>query len=237
MSRDWHLLTQNQEYLEVSKNRLNDKPLIWVEQFTEIINSRFRRFETIAINDIGCNVGHFARNVSKLKPKVEYKGLDISNTYLEIARQNFPQYKFVNIDFSQKNIVKNEFRCDISIVSATLEHVKNYKIFLKNIFETTKQLVIIRTFLGQTTKNNLCFKQNALSPYLIRQFTQNDLIQNKYNLDWKHEFKTDKATKSKWKSIENSIRRRQMVIIYKIKTLLFTIELELHTLFNVIYLI
>jgi 2-polyprenyl-3-methyl-5-hydroxy-6-metoxy-1,4-benzoquinol methylase len=215
LNKDWHLITQNDDYLEVSKKRLNEPPLIWVNQFTNIINSNFRKFELITLNDIGCNVGHFARNISKLNPRVKYRGIDISETYLKIAQSNFPKLSFYNFDFSLHNLDQKNFKCDVSVISATLEHISEYENFLKNIFSTTGKLVIIRTFIGSTSKKNYCLKKNAHNPYLIRQFKLSDLINKDFNKSWKYELNKDLATSGVWKNVCNSIRRKQIVIIFK----------------------
>ena len=216
MNKDWHLTTQNDDYLDISKKRLKEPPLIWVNQFTNIINSNFYKFESITINDIGCNVGHFARNISKLNPKVKYRGIDISETYLKIAQSNFPQLNFFNLDFSLYNLSRNKYHCDVSIVSATLEHINDYQNFLKNIFTTTRKMVILRTFVGKTSKKNYCLKKNATNPYLIRQFQITDIVKYRFSNSWNYELQKDLATNGAWKNICNSIRRKQIVMVFMI---------------------
>jgi SAM-dependent methyltransferase len=228
VTKDWHLETQNSDYLDVSEKRLTEPPLIWVNQFTEIINSKFRTSQKIKINDIGCNVGHFARNINELKSDVDYRGIDISDVYLNIARQKFPELRFENQDFSSKELNREKFKCDISIISATLEHIQNYKHFLKNIFSSTQKLVLIRTFVGDESRKEYCQKENALKPYLIRQFKKEQLVNQVFNKEWAVEFHEDKATESKWKNICAEIRRRQIVIVYQLKMFLASIHFELN---------
>ena len=228
MTKDWHLETQNSDYLEVSEKRLAEPPLIWVNQFTEIINSKFGASQEIKVNDIGCNVGHFARNINELKSNVDYRGVDISDVYLNVARQKFPELRFENQDFSSKELNREQFKCDISIVSATLEHVQNYKQFLKNIFSSTQKLVLIRTFLGDESRKDYCQKENALNPYLIRQFKKDQLVNRDFNKKWTVEFREDKATKSKWKNICAEIKRRQIVIVYQLKMFFASIHFEIN---------
>ena len=228
MTKDWHLETQNSDYLDVSEKRLTEPPLIWVNQFTEIINSKFGTYQKIKINDIGCNVGLFARNINELKSNVDYRGIDISDVYLNIARQKFPELRFENQDFSSKELNREQFKCDISIVSATLEHIQNYKQFLKNIFSSTQKLVLIRTFLGDESRKDYCQKENALNPYLIRQFKKDQLVNQDFNKEWTVEFREDKATQSKWKNICAEIKRRQIVIVYQLKMFLASIHFELN---------
>jgi SAM-dependent methyltransferase len=113
---DWHLQTQNSDYLDLSVSRLSSPILIWVSQITDIINSNIENFDNseIQINDIGCNVGHFYRNISEIKRKVKYTGFDISETYLEIGRSHFPEASFVNEDVGGKNF-------DVSKLTSSLK--------------------------------------------------------------------------------------------------------------------
>jgi 2-polyprenyl-3-methyl-5-hydroxy-6-metoxy-1,4-benzoquinol methylase len=228
VTKDWHLETQNSDYLDVSEKRLTEPPLMWVNQFTEIINSKFETSQKIRINDIGCNVGHFARNINELKSNVDYRGIDISDVYLNIAKQKFPELRFENQDFSSKELNREKFKCDISIISATLEHIQNYKHFLKNIFSSTQKLVLIRTFIGDESRKEYCQKENALKPYLIRQFKKEQLVNQVFNKEWAVEFHEDKATESKWKNICAEIRRRQIVIVYQLKMFFASIHFEIN---------
>lgn len=212
----------------MSEKRLTQPPLIWVNQFTEIINSKFETSQKIKINDIGCNVGHFARNINELKSNVDYRGIDISDVYLNIAKQKFPELRFENQDFSSEELNREQFKCDISIVSATLEHVQNYKQFLKNIFSSTQKLVLIRTFLGDESRKDYCQKENALNPYLIRQFKKDQLVNKDFNKKWTVEFREDMATQSKWKNICAEIKRRQIVIVYQLKMFFASIHFEIN---------
>lgn len=210
---DWHALTQNDEYLKLSSQRLSEPPLIWVNQFTQIINDFIDGNKgKYVINDVGCNVGHFARNVKLIDADIDYRGIDISKTYLEIAENHFPELDFYIEDFSQKDLDISQFKCDISVVSATLEHIDDYKQFLENIFKSTSQMVLIRTFLGDSTEMDFCLKDGASESYLIRQFMLSDLIGKSYNKDWISECLDDSATRSQPKIICKSITRTQQIL-------------------------
>jgi 2-polyprenyl-3-methyl-5-hydroxy-6-metoxy-1,4-benzoquinol methylase len=210
---DWHALTQNDEYLKLSSQRLSEPPLIWVNQFTQIINDFVGENKgKYVINDIGCNVGHFARNVELINADIAYRGIDISKTYLEIAKHHFPKLDFYIEDFAQKELKISQFNCDVSVVSATLEHIDDYEQFLSNIFKTTSQMVLIRTFVGETSKMDYCLKEGATQSYLIRQFVLSDLVNKGFNKDWLFEEIVDQATQSKPKVICNSVTRIQQVL-------------------------
>ena len=82
---EWQL-TQNSEYLALLRKRLSEPVLIWVEQFIDIINAYSVNHElqgAIKINDYGCNVGHFCRAITSLMFQADYRGYDISDTYLK----------------------------------------------------------------------------------------------------------------------------------------------------------
>jgi 2-polyprenyl-3-methyl-5-hydroxy-6-metoxy-1,4-benzoquinol methylase len=210
---DWHALTQNEEYLKLSSQRLSEPPLIWVNQFTQIINDFIgEKKGKYVINDIGCNVGHFARNVELINADIAYRGIDISKTYLEIAKHHFPKLDFFIEDFAQKELNIFQFESDISVVSATLEHIDDYEQFLSNIFKTTSQMVLIRTFIGETSEMDYCLKEGATQSYLIRQFVLSDLVNKNFNKDWLFEEIIDEATLSKPKVICNSITRSQQIL-------------------------
>jgi len=80
---------------------------------------------------------------------------------------------------------------------------------------TTRKMVILRTFVGKTSKKSYCLKKNATNPYLIRQFKIDDIVNSKFNKTWNFQLDKDLATKSAWKNICNSITRKQIVIIFK----------------------
>jgi 2-polyprenyl-3-methyl-5-hydroxy-6-metoxy-1,4-benzoquinol methylase len=210
---DWHALTQNDEYLKLSNQRLSQPPLIWVNQFTQIINDFVVENKgKYVINDIGCNVGHFARNVALINSDIAYRGIDISKTYLGIAKNYFPKLDFYIEDFAQKELNISQFNCDISVVSATLEHINDYQQFLINIFKTSRQMVLLRTFIGETSEMDFCLKEGAKQSYLIRQFILSDLVNKDFNKDWLFQEIVDEATLSKTKVICNSITRSQQIL-------------------------
>ena len=210
---DWHTQTQNAEYLTLSIQRLSKPILIWVNQFTQIINDFIGDNKgKHVINDIGCNVGHFSRNVELINSDITYRGIDISKTYIDISKQNFPKLDFYIEDFAQDELNISQFKCDISVVSATLEHIDDYEQFLKNIFQTTSQMVLIRTFIGKTSEMDYCLKEGAAQSYLIRQFVLSDMVLNNCNKDWLFEEIVDEATLGKPKVICDSITRSQQIL-------------------------
>ena len=214
---DWHLNTQNKDYLDLSIKRLNEPALIWVSQFTDIINSKKKSFDKSAlkINDIGCNVGHFYRNINQINSEVEYTGFDISKTYLDIAHNHFPEGNFILEDVGSSKFDKNKYNCDVSIISATLEHIEDYEVFLENIFQSTNDLVLIRTFIGNESRKDYCLKPGANQSYLIRQFKLSELKDKSFNSSWNCDEIEDLATGGVQKQVCDGIDRSQRILSFQ----------------------
>ena len=177
--KDWHS-TQNAAYLDLLESRLKEPRLHWVDQFIEIINREvingdLRGQSLISINDYGCNVGHFFRGIEDIKCAVDYRGFDISDTYLSIARKAFGRQHFHHLDIEQNPMNATWPQSNVAVISATLEHLENYGDALGNILSQTKDLVILRTFVGKVSLMDKCRTIGANSDYLIRQFTIDDL--------------------------------------------------------------
>jgi trans-aconitate methyltransferase len=168
----------------------------------------------LKINDIGCNVGHFYRNINQINSKVNYTGFDISKTYLDIAHSHYPEANFILEDVSSSKFDKSKYNCDVSIISATLEHIEDYEVFLENIFQSTNDLVLIRTFIGNESRKDYCLKPGANNSYLIRQFKIHDLINRPFNNRWSYSQIIDKATDGCEKEVCENIIRKQEVIFF-----------------------
>ena len=208
---DWHS-TQNQDYISLLKSRLNGPLLHWVNQFVEIINQTINQRECIiTLNDFGCGVGNFYRGIDFLQGLIDYRGYDVSDVYLSIARDFFPAGNFIKLDISEH--IPQE--ADIAVMSATLEHLDNYSNVLKNIFFSTKKLFILRTFIGPESLFDRCLTFRATDSYLIRQFTIEEIALNLPE-GWKYDLLEDNATNGKTKFVCNdlTIPRRQKIFVF-----------------------
>lgn len=219
-NRDWQD-TQNESYLNLLRSRLKEPRLKWVEQFVQIVNANARRLDRgggrVSLNEFGCNVGHFYRGVESLAFPVDYRGYDISETYLEIARQEFGDHLFHNLDVAIEDEAQAPEKCDISVVSATLEHIDDFQAALRKIFATTSNLVLMRTLVGRDSRAEYCRTTGAAADYLIRQFTLDDLVTYPASLGWHYEEQEDAATGGVTKNVCNgtSIPRSQRVLIFR----------------------
>ena len=220
---DWHD-SQNDNYLNLSCTRLSQPKLKWVDQFVDIINTKFKETngesshvdQSFRLNDFGCNVGHFIRGIEDINFPINYIGYDISETYLEIARNKFGSLYFEKLDIASDSISEDPREAHISVISATLEHIKNYKVAIRKIFHNTRNLVIIRTFIGDRSLKENCRTEGAKSDYLIRQFTIQDLVKIPIELGFSCIEEVDIATSGDIKMTCNftSIPRKQAVLVF-----------------------
>jgi len=209
---EWHR-TQNQSYLDLLIARLSKDRLAWVDQFYSLILLHFpaRGDILLRLNDIGCNVGHFYRLVPECGLSVDYIGYDIDHTYLSIASSVFHSGVFKHLDISKEQPRLS----DITVVSATLEHIDSFAAALQNIFATTTKMVLLRTFIGDEPSADLCHTVDALEPYLIRQFTL-PLLLSYCDDSWNLKIERDMATDSLPKFVcnNNTIIRTQYVLVF-----------------------
>lgn len=208
--RDWHLETQDEDYLSLMRERIDDnsRPLIWCEQFANIISDLPHSNQNLIINDIGCNVGHFCRVVCSMGRSIIYNGYDISGTYVELAKKNFPDHMFYVADISRTEPLTI---ADVSIVSATLEHIRNWKEALKNIYLSTRNVVLVRSFFGDTPAVDMLMKAEARSPYIVRRFSFSVFASHANLHGFKVEFIRDRATDSIPTHLGGGIVRTQYV--------------------------
>mgnify|MGYP001598577279 CR=1 FL=1 len=166
--------TQNEEYLKLCVNRVRGNLyLTWVEQFLDIIQENVKLEQIKTLNDIGCNVGQFWKGLYKRNLNIDYRGYDFENIYLNCAKKIFPdlEYRISLLDVAT-TVPKSS---DISICSATLEHLEDWKAGLENVLDSTKECVLLRTFLGESFDTAKCFKSGAEKPYLINQYSCLDI--------------------------------------------------------------
>jgi len=151
---------------------------------------------------------------------LEYLGIDISETYLGIARVAFPQLSFQNVDFSSKSVDLKELNSDITIISATFEHILDWKTALSNIIESTTTLIIMRTFIGNEFKQEYCNKPRAVDSYLIQQFKYQQIADVAASNGFRIEMEIDLATLGTPKIVCESpriIRSQQVLVLAKVQ--------------------
>lgn len=214
-SNDWHHSFQTDDYLHLMLKRLDSDtpPLRWCEQFTELIRDEFQDSTSqLSLHDLGCNVGHFCRVLPLLPYRIIYNGFDISDTYLTVAKSRYPQYRFNLLDISNDKITQE---ADVSIISATLEHIEQWELAFTNILSSTRRLALLRSFFGMESMNHLFKNELATNAYPIRQFRFEQIARASEEMGFKVRFVRDRATDSIPQYLGCGITRTQYVAVLR----------------------
>jgi len=101
---------------------------------------------------------------------------------------------------------------NISVMSATLEHLRTLQPGLDNLLSSTKEVVLLRTFLGNCQQKHLFKKAEAEHGYWINQYSFIDIL----DIFEQHGFTTtvirDQYTDSLPKYLGQGVLRTQYVI-------------------------
>ena len=203
--------SQNSDYLKVIIKRAKAEYLTWVEQFLDIIEANIDLKRQNTINDIGCNVGQFWKGLARRKLKIKYRGFDIEPVYLKAAKSIFPEAKncFYLVDIARKVPP----RADISVVSATLEHLEFLFPGLDHILKSTTKLLLLRTFLAEYRDKTIFIKKNAKTYYYINAYSFSEIAEYLEKYGFKTEIVRDRYTDSLPKYLGQKIVRTQYVVI------------------------
>ncbi len=210
--------TQNLDYIKLIRERMENVDLTWVSQFIEIIKNEFST-RIISIKDVGCQSFQFYKQIKKNNLPYEYYGYELDEEYVKIGLEYFPELRnnFYLGDFTNFENIKET---DISLCSATIEHIDNWNLFLEKMLSSTSKTTIIRTFLGESTERISVRTKDAKTDYPIWQFGFRDFLNAIDKQGWKPEIKRDIYTDSLpiYKSYgidKTPVIRTQYVIVSK----------------------
>ena len=202
--------SQEDGYLDLCISRARNEYLTWVEQLLDIIEGE--NYEGgLKINDIGCNVGQFWKGLKKRNlTQLSYYGFDYELIYLNAAEKIFPELlgRLYQRDVTTEPLPNS----DITVCSATLEHLPSFEAGLNNIIKSTNKMVLLRTFLGDSQLTSINMKEGAQEPYLIRQFSFHEIFSIFYDAGFTVTIVRDRYTDSMPRYISTGIIRSFFVI-------------------------
>lgn len=203
--------SQGDQYLELCINRAKNKYLTWVEQFLDIISENVDINKKHKLNDIGCNLGQFWKGLKRREMNnIDYNGFDFEEIYLKEAKNIFPE---VSEKLNMINIANDRPpQCDISVCSATLEHLNYFQPGLDNILKSTNKLVLLRTFMGETSLKSK-FKRTGLMSYDIHQFLFHNISYHFQREGFNSQIIQDRRTGSLLQKIENKFPRTFYIVL------------------------
>jgi SAM-dependent methyltransferase len=79
----------------------------------------------VTLLEIGCSSGYYSEVIAPLAPGFIYTGCDYSPTFVEMARQSYPDLQFDVEDAAKLNYSDNEF--DIVVSGCCLLHIPEYE--------------------------------------------------------------------------------------------------------------
>ena len=206
-----------QSDLLIYENRIKNKNLKWVKQIIKILKKNILTKKRISLNDLGCNLFQLYKGLknNRLAKNFLYTGYDHDKTYIRIGLKHFPElkkkYKIINLEKTQPS------SADVSIISATLEHLNNPNKCIENILNSTKQLIIIRSFFGKKKIKKLFKNKKYVDrPYFINQFKVSWIKKKLEDFNFKNiEIIKDNATKGKVRSIYPGLKRKFSIVVAK----------------------
>ena len=203
--------TQDADYLATVEARVRGEYLTWCEQFLDLIAEHGGGDGGRTLNDIGCCAGQFYKSLKHRGLPITYRGFDIEPAYIQIARRIFPELEGAT---QQLDVEREELpTADITIVSATLEHLTDPEAVVARLLDRTRRLGIFRTFLGDAPLDQWRQKPQAPRPYRIRQFERAAFVSLVESRGFDVEIVEDRYTRSQPVQIDEGIVRSQFVVV------------------------
>lgn len=193
------------DYIELLTRRLHDdNPLTWITQAREILESDIQ--PGFSLLDVGCATGY----ASKMFRELQYLGVDVEETYLDIARQYFAgidQTEFLLHDFTRGPIRRST---EIVIVNAVLEHCPSLSPVLDNILASASRVVLVRTFLGDFQQINTVPSPKPAFAATVRKFSNQYAFADLFKILEQHGFQgtviRDRYTDSMPRYVDKAMR-------------------------------
>ena len=195
--------------LLIYKKRLGHTRLTWCKQILEIIKGI--KFNIKSINDLGCNYFQFYKEIKLQKLKYKYYGYDADEKFLELGLKKFPELKKNSWNVNVENFTLKKTDC--TIASAILEHCDKPQKIFKNIFQSTKKIIILRTNLDYKENNFILKKKGRKLNYRV--FAFKDILRLFRKNNFTPLILLDEATnysKSKKKIFKNEYRAMYIVL-------------------------
>lgn len=118
------------------------------KQLVKLVGEVYR--PGMRVLDVGCNTGHYLVGLRRLSKQLDYVGVDAYDSYISQAKEIFKDD--VHAAFHVKSILNPIFPSepfDITYTCNVLLHLPSFKVPVRNLLESTKQVSFIRTLLGE----------------------------------------------------------------------------------------
>ena len=204
--------SQDDAYLALCVERARTQYLTWVEQFLDLLEERIDGGRERTLNDIGCNLGQFWKGLARRDGlAIDYRGFDVEEIYRQEAVKVFPELdgKLAGLDITTETPPS----ADVTVVSATMEHLPGLQPALGHLLDSTQEIALIRTLMGDTSETALRHKPGAAKPYPVNQYSFVELLAACEESGFETEVHRDRHTDSLPVYLGDGIVRRQYVVV------------------------
>ena len=131
-------------------------------------------FPGAKVLDVGCASGGFFNIMRSFEPHIEYTGIDLSDTAVELATERYPEAKFMVTTGFRLPFQDNDF--DIVHCTSVFNNEPNYQEMLEEMYRVSNRFVLVdirlSKDLGKQLKSvyNIQFnseKIEATVPYVV----------------------------------------------------------------------
>ena len=109
-----------------------------------------------SLNDFGCQYFQVYKELlSRPHLSIDYFGYDIEKQYMNIGLQIFPELQLSCkvTDVAQGGGIRE---ADVSVISATLEHIDDFRSVIDVLANKSRKMVVIRSFFGGGVSRGFC---------------------------------------------------------------------------------
>ena len=202
--------------IDLYNDRAKNVDLIWCDQVVNLLKEITDKNKKYSINDIGCNYGQVYKEIKrkKLEKKYSYSGYDIDDNFLSIAREYLPELKNkIQVLDIEKEAPST---AQITICSATFEHLDDPDKSLNNIFDSATEHIILRTMIASNDKRFIQSDSRFVNqPYNINQYGLFELSKKYFERGFNFTCIPDHATNmsKKYEVSKGSGVMRQMYVV------------------------
>lgn len=150
--RNWENWRYARRYGELLRDRAQGKfpEMEYCRFLRKLMAADYRQGDTVL--EIGSGAGHIYASLRRQFPGLDYTGIDITPSYVEMAKELFghePNTRFLVGDLYQPNFPRSRY--DLMICYNVLLHLPDYRLPLTRLLDLTGRVLFIRTLLEETT--------------------------------------------------------------------------------------
>ena len=98
-------------------------------------------FPGATVLDVGCASGGFFNIMRAFEPNIEYTGIDLSERAVELARERYPEARFVLTEGFELPFEDNSF--DIVHCTSVFNNEPNYQEMMKEMYRVSNRFVLV----------------------------------------------------------------------------------------------